>query len=198
MPEHLTAADAAGRLRTTDSFGMPLATGQPAAFIEALGARDDWQDLRVYGALLVVLSNVFNHPNEMVTMNAALAIDIHGQVVADTIAGAQYSGIGGHEDFMAGARELENRSLLCLPSTVTRGAVVISRLVPYFPAGTVITTPRHHVDVVITEYGFAELRGRTVQQRGEALAAIAHPDFRDELLEAAVRAARGHAVVPIA
>jgi acyl-CoA hydrolase len=125
-------------------------------------------------------------------------VDIHGQVVADTIAGSQYSGIGGHEDFMAGARELENRSLLCLPSTVTRDGIVISRIVPCFPAGTVITTPRHHVDVVISEYGFAELRGRTVQQRGEALAAIAHPDFRDELLEAAARGARGHAVVPIA
>jgi acyl-CoA hydrolase len=63
--------------------------------------------------------------------------------------------------------------------------------VPYFSPGTVVTTPRHQVDVVITEHGAAELRGKTVRQRGEALAAIAHPDFRDELREAARRASRG-------
>jgi acyl-CoA hydrolase len=59
----------------------------------------------------------------------------------------------------------------------------------------VITTPRHHVDVIITEYGAAELEGLTVQQRGEALAAIAHPAFRDELFEAAERAAKGRSPI---
>ena len=59
-----------------------------------------------------------------------------------------------------------------------------------------ITTPRHQVDVVITEYGAAELQGKTVHQRGEALAAIAHPDFREELLEAAARASGGRAPLP--
>ncbi|MEY2468710.1 MAG: hypothetical protein QOF21_1408, partial [Actinomycetota bacterium] len=66
-----------------------------------------------------------------------------------------------------------------------------SRIVPWFAAGTVITTPRHQVDVVVTEYGSASLQGLTVHQRGQALAAIAHPDFRDELLEAAARASGG-------
>ena len=55
-----------------------------------------------------------------------------------------------------------------------------------------ITTPRHQVDVIVTEYGAAELQGKTIHQRGEALAAIAHPDFRDELLEAAERASKGN------
>jgi acyl-CoA hydrolase len=59
----------------------------------------------------------------------------------------------------------------------------------------VITTPRHQVDVIVTEYGTAELQGKTVHQRGEALAAVAHPDYRDELLEAAERASRGHSPV---
>ena len=63
-----------------------------------------------------------------------------------------------------------------------------SRIVPWFEAGAVITTPRHQVDVIVTEYGAAELQGKTVHQRGEALAAIAHPDFRDELIAAAERA----------
>ena len=132
-----------------------------------------------------------------VTINAALGVDIHGQVVADSIGGAQFSGIGGHEDFVAGAAlELEDRSLLCLPSTFRRGDEVFSRIVPWFEAGAVITTPRHQVDVIITEYGAAELQGLTVHQRGQALAAIAHPDFRDELLEAAERASGGHSPLP--
>lgn len=132
----------------------------------------------------------------MVTINGAMAVDIHGQVIADTVAGTQYSGIGGHEDFIAGpALSLEDRSLLCLPSTVTVGGEVRSRIVPWFDAGAVITTPRHQVDVIVTEHGAAELQGLTVHQRGEALAEVAHPDFRDELLEAAERASGGRSAV---
>ena len=132
----------------------------------------------------------------MVTINAALAVDIHGQVVADTIAGSQYSGIGGHEDFIAGpALSLSDRALLCLPSTVEIGGELRSRIVPWFERGAVITTPRHQVDVIVTEHGAAELQGLTVHQRGLALAEIAHPDFRDELREAAVRASHGRSAV---
>ena len=134
---------------------------------------------------------------QMVTINAALAVDIQGQVVADTIAGNQYSGIGGHEDFISGpALSLEDRALLCMPSTATVHGEVRSRIVPWFDAGAVITTPRHQVDVIITEHGAAELQGLTVHQRGEALAKIAHPDFRDELLEAAERASKGRSPLP--
>jgi acyl-CoA hydrolase len=128
----------------------------------------------------------------MTTINGAIAIDIQGQVVADTINASQYSGIGGHEDFIAGpALSLDERSLLCMPATVTVKGKVMSRIVPWFGAGAVITTPRHQVDVIVTEHGAAELQGKTVHQRGQALAAIAHPDFRDELLEAADRASGG-------
>lgn len=135
-----------------------------------------------------------NH--RMVTINGALAIDIHGQVVADTIDGGQFSGIGGAEDFVAGAGlELTDRSLICLPSTYLKGERLRSRIVPWFGPGAVITTPRHHVDVIVTEYGTAELEGLTVRERGEALAAIAHPQFRDELCEAAARAANGRSPV---
>lgn len=129
---------------------------------------------------------------KMIAINGALAIDIHGQVVADTIDGDQFSGIGGAEDFVAGpGLRLDQRSLICLPSTAIVGGEQRSRIVPWFDAGTVVTTPRHHADVVITEYGAAELEAKTVHQRGQALAAIAHPDYRDELLEAAARASRG-------
>jgi acyl-CoA hydrolase len=134
----------------------------------------------------------------MVTINAALAVDIHGQVVADTIDGGQYSGIGGHEDFVSGpALDLDDRSLLCLPSTYRRkDGTIGSTIVPWFGPGAVITTPRHQVDVIVTEHGAAELQGKTVHQRGEALAAIAHPDFRDQLLEAAARASGGRSPLP--
>ena len=131
-----------------------------------------------------------------VTVNGALAIDVHGQVVADTIGGVQFSGIGGHEDFVSGpGLSLEARSLLCMRSTVEIDGELRSRIAPWFDAGTVVTTPRHQVDVVITEHGAAELQGKTVHQRGEALARIAHPDFRDALLEAAERASRGRSPV---
>jgi acyl-CoA hydrolase len=83
-----------------------------------------------------------------------------------------------------------------MPSTVEIDGERRSRIAPFFDAGTVVTTPRHQVDVVLTEYGSAELQGRTVHQRGEALAAIAHPDFRDGLREAAERASRGGSTVP--
>jgi acyl-CoA hydrolase len=126
---------------------------------------------------------------DMISVNGALAIDVHGQVVADTIAGDQFSGIGGAEDFVAGAGlELSDRSLICLPSTFSKDGELQSRIVPSFGPGAVITTPRHHVDVIVTEYGVAELEGKTVRERGEALAAIAHPQFRDDLLAAAERA----------
>jgi acyl-CoA hydrolase len=134
--------------------------------------------------------------NQMVTINGALAVDIHGQVVADTIGGGQFSGIGGAEDFVAGAGlELSDRSLICLPSTFEKDGVVASRIVPWFGQGAVITTPRHQVDVIVTEYGAAELEGKTVRERGEALAAIAHPQFRDDLMAAADRAAKGRSPV---
>lgn len=133
----------------------------------------------------------------MVTINAAMSVDIQGQVIADTINAVQYSGIGGHEDFVSGpALDLEDRSILCLPSTITVGDELRSRIVPWFDAGAVITTPRHQVDVIVTEYGAAELQGRTVHQRGDALAAIAHPAFREGLREAAARASHGRSPFP--
>ncbi len=168
----------------------------------AAGTRElyDWLDGNEEVAFLPV--ELVNSPEaiarnrHMVTINGAMSIDIQGQVVADTIAGSQYSGIGGHEDFVSGpALAVESRSLLCLPSTVGTGDGVRSRIVPWFEAGAVITTPRHQVDTIVTEHGIAELLGKTVHQRGEALAAVAHPDYRDDLLAAAARASRGRSPV---
>ncbi|MCV7169411.1 4-hydroxybutyrate CoA-transferase [Mycobacterium manitobense] len=157
----------------------------------AFGSKDlyAWLDGNTDVAFLPV--EIVNSPeviaanDGMISINGALAIDVQGQVVADTINGDQFSGIGGAEDFVAGAGlEVSDRSLICLPATYTKDDELRSRIVPAFGPGALITTPRHHVDVIVTEYGVAELEGLTVRERGEALAAIAHPKFRDELLAA--------------
>ncbi|QXC62127.1 4-hydroxybutyrate CoA-transferase [Aquihabitans sp. G128] len=155
----------------------------------AAGTRElyDWLDgneeVRFLPVHLVNSPEVISQNSKMVSINGALAVDLAGQAVADTLAGAQYSGIGGHEDFVAASGlELEDRSLICLRSSTTVNGQRVSRIASQFPAGTIITTPRHQLDVVVTEHGVAELRGRTVRERARALAAIAHPDFRDQLL----------------
>jgi acyl-CoA hydrolase len=150
----------------------------------------DWLDgneqVRFLPVSLVNSPERIAQNRKMVTINSALCIDLHGQVVADTIGARQYSGIGGHEDFVsAPGLELEDRSLVCLPSTARTGDVTVSRIVAALPEGWIITTPRHQLDVVVTEFGAAELRGRTVRERALALAGVAHPDFREELLERA-------------
>ncbi len=119
----------------------------------------------------------------MITLNGAITVDLHGQVVADTIGGRQFSGIGGHEDFIApSGLSLDDRSLICLPSTAVVAGTVVSRIVHQLPVGSIVTTPRHQLDLVVTEHGVAHLRGRSVRERAVALAEIADPLFRDELL----------------
>ena len=107
-------------------------------------------------------------------------------MVADNIGGKQISGVGGHEDFMAGADlHLDAHSLVCLHSTALHDGKVVSRIVGLLPEGSVVSTPRHHTGVVITEYGAAELTGLTVSERAHLLVDIAHPDFRKDLRKAA-------------
>lgn len=118
----------------------------------------------------------------MVSINGALSVDLAGQVAADCIGGRQHSGIGGHEDFVTGAGYApEGRSLICLPATARTPAGVISRIVAGLPPGSRVTTPRHQVDVVISEYGAAQLAGLSVEERAAALIEIAHPAVRDAL-----------------
>ncbi|MCP4006509.1 MAG: 4-hydroxybutyrate CoA-transferase [bacterium] len=161
----------------------------------ALGNRElyDWLDGEGRDLVRFLPVDAVNTPaliarnRKLISINGALSVDLFGQVVADEIDGKEHSGIGGHEDFVTGAAFSEGgRSLICLPSTAGH-AGNISRIVSRFPAGTCVTTPRHQVDVIITEYGAAELAGLTTSQRREALVEIAHPDFRDELARAARR-----------
>ena len=104
----------------------------------------------------------------MVSINGSLSVDLAGQIVADTIEGAQHSGIGGHEDFVSGGRFAEEgHSLVCLPSTVRSKGQLISRITANSASGAIVTTPRHQGDVIVTEYGAAELSGRTMEERSE-------------------------------
>ena len=127
---------------------------------------DDNHEVRFLPVELVNSPELISKNRRMISINGALAVDLAGQAVADTLAGAQWSGIGGHEDFVAASGlELEDRSLICLKSSTVVNGVRVSRIAGQFAAGTIITTPRHQLDVVITEYGVAELRGRTVRER---------------------------------
>lgn len=127
--------------------------------------------------------SVIARNRRMISINGALSVDVVGQVVADRISEREHSGIGGHEDFVTGAAFSDGgRSLICLPSTANTPQGRVSRLVSRFPLGTCVTTPRHQVDVVITEYGAAELAGKTAGDRAKAIIAIAHPAVREALL----------------
>ncbi len=163
----------------------------------AMGSRAlyDWLDRRECVRFLPV--DIVNDPavisrnRRMVSINGALSIDLFGQIVADSIDGVQHSGIGGHEDFLAGVgRTAAGRSLICLPSMARVDGVDRSRIVARLAPGSLVTSPRHQVDVVVSEYGIAELAGRTVGERARALAEIAHPDVRESLRESAHEIAR--------
>ena len=120
----------------------------------------------------------------MVAINSALAIDLTGQVCADSFGPKFYSGVGGQIDFIRGAaRAPEGRAILALPSTAKGGS--ISRITTELAPGSGVTTTRSDVQHVVTEYGVASLHGLTVRERVRALVAIADPRFRDALLAGA-------------
>jgi acyl-CoA hydrolase len=118
--------------------------------------------------------------SRMTAINSAIAVDLTGQVSADSIGYRLYSGVGGQMDFIRGAALAEEgRAIIALPSTAGDGKV--SRITASLAAGSGVVTTRAHVRTIVTEWGVAELFGKSIQQRAWELIAIAHPDFRDEL-----------------
>jgi len=112
-------------------------------------------------------------------INSALEIDMTGQVCADSIGQKYYSGVGGQMDFIRGAALSEGgKPIIALPSTTSKG---LSRIVPQLKMGAGVVTTRAHVQYVVTEFGIVDLHGKNLRQRAEALASIAHPDFREEI-----------------
>ncbi len=118
--------------------------------------------------------------DKVVAINSAVEIDLTGQVCADSIGHAIYSGIGGQMDFIRGAAlSAGGKAIIALPSTAAKGKV--SRIVSALKPGAGVVTTRGHVHWVVTEHGAVDLHGLTLRERGEALISVAHPDFRAEL-----------------
>ena len=130
--------------------------------------------------------------DNFVSINNCISVDLYGQICAESSGIRQISGTGGQLDFVTGAYMAEHgQAFLAMTSTFTdKQGVKHSRILPRFTEGDVITTPRTQAPSMVTEYGVASLSGKTLRERAEAMASIAHPDFREELL----RYAREHFV----
>lgn len=194
-----------------------LVTGGIAELVErgnVTGARKTWHPGKVVGSALVSMPReelLMIHENpafelydfgytddlrhliqldNFVTVNNAMVVDLTGQVSAEAFDHRPYTGVGGQTVFMlAGAYSPGGKSVSVVPSSSvpSTGSGRVTRIVPTLAPGTPVTVPRTYVDFVVTEFGAAELRGKTVQQRARALCEIAHPDFRDELRDHAKR-----------
>ena len=129
---------------------------------------------------------VIRRIDNMVSINECLAVDIFGQVSSESAGLRQISGTGGQLDFLLGASESNGgKAFLCLPSTYTdRKGHRHSNILPHFH-GEIVTSPRSQVFFIVTEYGAVNLEGRSTWERAEMLVSVAHPDYRDELIEAA-------------
>jgi len=122
--------------------------------------------------------------DRLIAINASMQVDLIGQCGSESLGFTPYSGTGGQADFVRAAnRSRDGKAFIVLPSTAKDNT--ISRIVPTLSPGTHVTTGKNDVNYVVTEHGVAQLRGKTAKQRAEALIAIAHPDFRPELREAA-------------
>jgi len=122
----------------------------------------------------------------MVAINSAIEIDLTGQVCADSIGPRLYSGVGGQVDFIYGAsRSKGGKPIIGMPSTAEIKGESVSKIVPMLKRGAGVVTTRNHVRFVVTEYGIADLYGKTIRQRARAMIDVANPLFREELEKAA-------------
>lgn len=147
---------------------------------------DDNHGLAAYPLEYVNRPSVIAQLDNMVSINACVAVDLYGQVAAESAGSRQISGTGGQLDFLAGASASRGgKAFICMKSVHThRDGSIQSRIVPQFN-GDIITSPRSQVYFIATEYGVVNLEGRSTWERAEALISIAHPDFRDELIREA-------------
>lgn len=125
---------------------------------------------------------VISENDNVVSINSCVEVDLQGQVCAEAIGLRQISGIGGQMDFVRGANLSKGgRSIIALHSTTADGKH--SKIVANLTEGAPVTTSRCDVNYIVTEYGVAQLRGKTLRERAQQLIAIAHPKFRKELAE---------------
>ncbi len=144
---------------------------------------DDNPQVVMLDAAYVNATNVICRNPKVTAINSAIEVDLTGQVCADSIGTRQYSGVGGQMDFIRGASLSEGgKPILALPSSTRHGT---SRIVPFLKEGAGVVTTRAHVHYIVTEYGIANLYGKTLRERAAALIDIAHPDHRAALEKAA-------------
>ena len=121
--------------------------------------------------------SVIKQNRHMIAINSAIEVDVTGQVCADSIGAKMYSGVGGQMDFIRAASLSEGgKAIIALPSITKKG---VSRIVPTLNPGAGVVTTRSHVHFVVTEYGVANLYGKTIKERVKALTDIAHPNHRE-------------------
>ena len=120
--------------------------------------------------------------DNLVSINSCVQVDLMGQVVSTCVGLRQISGVGGQVDFVRGANMSRGgRTIMAMPSTAAKGT--ISKIVPLIDEGAAVTTSRYDVNYVVTEYGIAQLKGKTLRERARELIKIAHPDFREGLIK---------------
>jgi acetyl-CoA hydrolase len=130
---------------------------------------------------------IISRNDRMVAINSAIEVDLTGQVCADSIGPRLYSGVGGQIDFIYGASRSKNGvPIIALPATAALKGQTVSKIVPTLKPGAGVVTTRNHVHFVVTEFGIAELYGRSIRQRARALIDIAAPEFRAELEDKAI------------
>jgi acyl-CoA hydrolase len=162
-------------LNRTKAVGtFSLGTRQLYDFLHENAAFEFWPVRYVNDPRIIAQEKGF------VSVNATLAVDFLGQCASETIEGAYYSGSGGQADFARGAMYSEGGQGFIVLQSTTRGGTV-SKIVPQLAPGDAVTTLKNTVDKVVTEYGVAEMRGRSVRERTQELISIAHPDHRDRL-----------------
>lgn len=125
--------------------------------------------------------------DNFVSINACVEVDLYGQVCAESVGTRHLSGTGGQLDFVEGAYKSKGGlSFVCMPSTITKkDGTLASKIQPILTPGAIVTDPRTATHYIVTEYGLAQMKGKTTWERAEALINIAHPDFQDELIKAA-------------
>lgn len=129
---------------------------------------------------------IIGQNSNVISINSAIEVDLTGQVVAEMIGPRQFTGVGGFNDFVRGARRSKGGKTIVTFASVT-GNGKNSRIAPHITTGAAVTATRFEVDYVVTEYGVAQLWGKTTRQRVESLISIAHPNFRDALREYAIK-----------
>ena len=166
--------------------GRAVATAVGGGTKEEMDFINDNPLFEVYSSNYILDPRVIASHDNMVAINSAIALDLTGQIAAESVGTVMTSGSGGQLSFAIGAYLSKGgRSIVAIPSTAKDGA--LSRIVPILEPGTVVSTPRTLADIVVTEYGIARLKGKTQRERALELIAVAHPDFRADLKKEAER-----------